>query len=440
MNTLTPKIIRKFRPVFAVQEYQELMAKYRWGKGNWMTHRPGAKEEYWNKLPEYVLSKCPICGAEHTDWLDLHSLVMGGIWVDKIIWTYKRNILYRSCEHGVAMALFLHLNDNKVDEIASLQSEVPFLTDFLFPKEIKESFAVINAFPLCRIINDQFVPAYTLFIIKYYGANPRTLTKLRNLPPGEWVNPPFLYSVNEAWEHRKDKVFDLEYWVEQGRLFWVDEENGKIVLRNNPKDFPYTGIEGFVDTLVFQDGHMQVVEHECPPRYYPTWKPKDWTKKQIQRLHSQRYRVPLPGCRYILIILATLLIVAIVTSLFFRPIIDPVVAWMLMLLGLGTAAYFTIQANYRTYKDRHVTRRAFMRKVVIDLTGLLLTTGAAILAGGWAVRVVGLLILRVTNLAWLGVILGMLAGFAAGFGVAWLVRWVWQATFKRGRQSSTASK
>jgi hypothetical protein len=171
---------------------------------------------------------------------------------------------------------------------------------------------------------------------------------------------------------------------------------------------------------------MHVANHDNPPRYFPTWKPEDWTKKQTKKIHSQQYRTPFPGGKYILIMLASLPILAIVTSLFFRPIISPVMAWALMLLGLGIVVFFTIQTNYRHYKHGHITRKVFVRKTIIDLTGLLLTTGAAILAGGRAVQIVGLLILRLTNLAWLGVIIGMLAAFAAGFGAGWLVRWLWQ--------------
>ena len=159
--------------------YQELLKKYKYIETGSLEHQEvknQAKKEYWSKLPEFVLAKCPICGAEHTDWPDLHTTAQfGGAQADPPQLLYARPSQYRGCKHLVTMASFINLNGYKPRRRLYLESEVPYITDCLFPDDTPESYAVINAFPICRIENNNFVPAYTLYILAYYGEEPNRL-------------------------------------------------------------------------------------------------------------------------------------------------------------------------------------------------------------------------------------------------------------------------
>ena len=439
MNTLTPKIIEKFRPAFSVSEYEELLGKYSsTATGYFYTMYKGgnAKKEYWGKLPKFVLAKCPLCGAEHTDKIDLHTTTLvKGSKVDHSLFYFYKAPPYKGCDHLVRMATFINFNGQKPEGVY-LGSEVPYVTDCLFPDEIDESYAVINAFPLCRIEGDKFVPAYTWYILTYYGREP---DKLRVLKVPEWAGMfrPVLYNVDEAWEHRDKKIFDLKYWVEQGRLFWMDEEKGKTILRNDPKTFPYVNIEGYVENMVFKDGEIYTRLHDNPPRYYPDWKPEDWSKKQWKHFYKNEKRDPHArrhrSCLVAFFIPIVLFVLAVVTSLFFWPIIDPVWAWIFMFTGIGLALYFIVKSSFSLHKEGEITLSQAISHTAIDIFGLLLTTGTAVFAGGWAVRKIGLFILAQTNIEWLGVCAGMLGAFVVGFGAGKIVSYIWEKVTKRFR-------
>jgi len=293
MNTLTLKIGKKFTPVFDVEEYQKLLKKYNHTvTGYRMYKHDGAKKEYWEKLPKLILAKCPICDADHSDRLDLHTTVLISSSVDVRQLLFYRHPPYTGCKHLVRTALFINLNNNTPQRRLFVNSEVPYITDCMFPTDIPESYAVINAFPLCRIEGDKFVPTYTLFILAYYGEEPNKLFKLKE-PDWEGLYRPVLYSVDEAWKNREKKIFDLKHWIERGRLFWLDEKNGEAILRNDADAFPYINIEGYVEKMIYEDGGVKVVGHNNTPRYYPTWKPEDWSKekkpKRIEKLFSQYF-------------------------------------------------------------------------------------------------------------------------------------------------------
>ncbi len=433
MNTLTPKIIKKFHPVFTVPEYQKLLEKYyRIKMGYTVPNWGKAEEEFWRKLPETVLAKCPICGAEHTDRIDLHTTaIVDGSRVDASQLLFFRTHPYSGCKHWVRTISFINLNGEVPQRDVFFGSEVPYVTDYMFPPNIQESYAVINAFPLCKIEEGKFKPTYTLYLLTYYGTDPTKLRDLKNLPEGEWFSPPVLYSVDEAWENRDKKIFDLKYWVEQGRLFWIDEEDGKTILRNDPETFPYVNIKGYVEKMMFfKDGTIQTFEHNNTPRYYPDWKPEDWSKRQWKHFYKNEKRDPHArwrrGCLSILTTPIVLFILVVVTSLFFWPIIDPVWAWMLMLGAIGTVLYLAVKSSFSLYEEGQISSSSeAISQASINVFGVLLTTGSAVFAGGWAVRKVGLFVLAQTDIEWLGVGTGMLGALVAGFGAGKIVGYIW---------------
>jgi len=149
--------LQHLRITFTPDEYQAILAKYSI-RGVFISS--DAREDFWGRLPEYLLARCPLCGATYTGVLDTHSLCTE--WVtsaDIYSAVYDDQRQRIGCRHFVAVQTFINLNGFLPTELNfyHVELDVPFIMPVFVPDDIP-SFAVIHSLPICRIENNTFVP------------------------------------------------------------------------------------------------------------------------------------------------------------------------------------------------------------------------------------------------------------------------------------------
>jgi len=109
--------------------------------------------------------------------------------------------------------------------------------------------------------------------------------------------------------------------------------------------------------------------------------------------------------------LSIALLIALIVSIFFYPSASGWLSVVLLISSLGMAIFFITQKHLSSYKQGQITCLKFIRNILLDILGLLLTIGAASYLGGmagvWASNY-GL---------WTGFAVGMIIGFAGALGV-----------------------
>lgn len=280
------------------------------------------RSEYWASLPTYIISRCPLCSTTHTGKLDVHSQ---GEWSardsDPGVSFYSFDHEQGMCSHHIAVQQFLHLEGHLPSETErhEIQLHVPFVADFLVPLDIPSAVAVMHSFAICRLEDGHgrvfdyinltfieplqteeaykerwrlnrkpkseisaeaeailkttavFVPRYTVYAMSYYAAvEDHQLIKDRRMKPqqADWERDPEYEPVWMAamGEAHSFNGFDLPYWVEQGKLQWLDIDNPELPLKSGPVEaFPYVNIP-------FDRGHRYRMQ------FYPEIESEIWLK------------------------------------------------------------------------------------------------------------------------------------------------------------------
>ena len=114
--------------------------------------------------------------------------------------------------------------------------------------------------------------------------------------------------------------------------------------------------------------------------------------------------------------ISLLLLLALIASMFLWPGITPWLSLTILVFGVGTTIFLTVQKHLQSYCQAECTREKMVRNLALDFLGLLLTLGAAMYAGGVAGGYLGLRA---------GFWFGLLAGFAGGFLATWGMRSAW---------------
>ncbi len=264
-------------------------------------HRGGIP--YYERLPTYLIARCPLCGASYTSKLDTHSLHAG--WgtnnATEGVYFFTQKYEQVGCDHRVAVQKFVNLEGHVPSELKRYLGElhVPFVTPFFVPDDITSALAVIHSFTLCRLEDkygriynahqhafeepvtavvmrstafrrrDQrrigqrstedtialktavFVPYFTAYAVTYYAEDPQILIDRRIEPQRHAIEnedrywPAFLASMREMAD--EPHAYDLPYWVKQGKLQWLDLESPDLPLKSGPAaDFPYINIQNYV--------------------------------------------------------------------------------------------------------------------------------------------------------------------------------------------------
>ena len=254
---------------FQPDEYLEILQ-------NWKKFEP--PNEYWEKLPTYVISRCPFCKAEYKTRLDTHSL-MKSYGVSPSSGDQWGGPEVERCAHFLAFHAFINLNGLFPEEASRYfrnAYDVPFISPLFLPDEVP-SYTIMHSLPICRIEDGQFVPRYYLYTLTYYVPEdyvswitipgyPRKIrrgiivdrraveTRTNNLHWEEFLYFPFQARRHPEW-------WDLPLWIKEGKLFWLDPYSQNLELKNDPvEDFPYADVQGYRRMIEIRDGKFRFVD------------------------------------------------------------------------------------------------------------------------------------------------------------------------------------
>ena len=223
---------------FAPDEYLELLARHS-QPGDWLNSRVEIAS-YWDKLPRYLIARCPLCGVRFTNRADTHSLFMWGDSTGgrgRALSAHPENTV--PCAHFVGVQKFINLNGNipmELDYFPQAWGDVPVITPELL-LHTAQTGVVMHSLPICRVERGAFTPKYVVYLLTYYAESPSAAHKAGG---GGWT----LFTASQYAGH-DPRVGDLPYWVELGKLHWLDLDDPTLPLKSGPtSDFPYAGIQG----------------------------------------------------------------------------------------------------------------------------------------------------------------------------------------------------
>ncbi|MEZ4666585.1 MAG: hypothetical protein R3E39_01475 [Anaerolineae bacterium] len=265
----------------------------------WVKYVTG--DGYHAVCPRYLISRCPICGAEHSGKVDTHSITS---WNNSSSHQNGQHFGRAKaeqigCQHFVCVQKFVNLEGlvPVEREAFEIQLHRPFVMPFYLSASPSSS-AVIHSLPIHRIEDQQgsvyslshqmfvdpipdirpnlerkwsppeyksfeqitledrerlasarFVRRYTAFAVTYYSENPKQLISDyvdRQITPQAAADPDFTAAdlrstaSTEEIKHYHPEGFDLLQWAAKGKLHWLDLEQPDLPLKSEPLDqFPY---------------------------------------------------------------------------------------------------------------------------------------------------------------------------------------------------------
>lgn len=235
---------------FSTDEYENLIATY----GTYLyqaSYDDEYETAYLTKLPEYIIARCPICGASFHSKVDTHSL-------NPNIEHRDRDYLIRPdyqntvCMHFVAVTFFINLNGHlptEYDHWASERGDVPVIIPTLLPDEL-DAFVVMHSLPICRIESGAFTPRYSIYFLTYYAANPEIVRERLYKELQEIVerndDSDILTFMNGSESALYNPIIrDLKYWANKNKIYWLDLHSRELPLqRGSAVNFPYANIMG----------------------------------------------------------------------------------------------------------------------------------------------------------------------------------------------------
>jgi hypothetical protein len=267
---LVPQL--QFRCTPAV--YQQVVAEYiisRSGRFVLPCSEVLQTTKYWQLLPQYTFARCPICGNCYTHSADTYSLRGWNASNDRLLALYRYVPYQPLCAHFLGIHEFMNLHDQEPSELGYLANsagEVPRLTPWFLPEDIP-SFAVLHALPICRIEAEQFVPAYTVFILTYFSENPGLLLERHYQTEAERGRGdpeyyPGFFSLPGLTRNYDEKLsapyYELDQRADRGQLGWLDYTRADLPLcLGTGKRLPgiYRHVEGRRYMYTWRDGRFQ---------------------------------------------------------------------------------------------------------------------------------------------------------------------------------------
>ena len=240
MNTIYSEMLQALLQFkCTAQEYRQIVKPYLTRLGWIRSFNLG--NEYWQIIPIYIYARCPFCDMVIECPIDTYSLL--GWQGAKVLGEYVYSRSYgvfgfpRNCLHFVGVHIFLNLHHELPFELSSFQNdtgEAPLITEWCLPDDI-ESYAVLHALPICRIEEDAFRPAYTLFSLTYFAEKPKEIVGRHYA--AEWErgkgDPEFYPGGVQGPSTRPSaaKLYDLQRWATAGRLGYLDFTQEHLPLR-----------------------------------------------------------------------------------------------------------------------------------------------------------------------------------------------------------------
>ncbi len=218
-------------------QYVQIVKQYTTRNG---TLRPfNIGEDYWEMLTTYTFARCPFCGKVYQQPADTYSLLgWSGFTVGLSKGYYDSpSITEPPCPHLFATQQFLNLHNHLPFErsyISCDSGETPYLTDWFFPDDLATR-VILHALPICRIVDEQFVPSYTVFSLTYFSEDEAQLRQRHfawqreegkgdsEYYPAGFVFPSESPSANNA--------YDLVVWAQRGQLGYIDHTTPGFPLK-----------------------------------------------------------------------------------------------------------------------------------------------------------------------------------------------------------------
>jgi hypothetical protein len=202
------------------------------------------RQEYQDRLPLYVLARCPECGAQITEPVDtfsLNGLDWGLRGTDGMGWATVDNKAkkFKYCRHVRIVSWFLNLNGLVPDDLFADKQihhpgpEVPSL--MAIPATVAGVRVVMQRLPIGRFDDEVLTPRYSLYFLTYFAADRRAFDRAT----GDFFPT---YSLERS---DTDRDFDLVRHAEEGRLQWIDPESpDQRIVGIAEAPFPYGNIQG----------------------------------------------------------------------------------------------------------------------------------------------------------------------------------------------------
>lgn len=244
----------QLRFTFTPHQYTNLMEEYKKPEKHLLWDV--AVDEYWRKLPQYTIARCPLCYAEYTSAMDTHGISRWSTRIDIKESAFGIGKYHNiGCNHFVAIQTFLNFNGVMPTEekyIANLCGDIPIVMPELFVDDMRTA-AVIHSLPICRIENEQFVPRYSVYTITYYADDGKEMWRRHKALANKYSQHWLAFFFSSERMSQEPEVGDLRLWVERGRLHWLDITNPRLPLKSGPiQEFPYNNIKGYGYPFTYQ--------------------------------------------------------------------------------------------------------------------------------------------------------------------------------------------
>ena len=246
-------------------QYQSIVAKYATSLGNLRAFNIG--QDYWSILPTYLRTICPFCMHSSYGKLDTYSL-LGKIGPHQFLFSAhdENPDFVNICPHFLAFRQFLNFHSILPTErsyFENITGEAPYIAEWCLPEDI-ESYVVLHALPICRIINGNFVPSYTYFNLSYFSIEREHI--LRQRFESEWARghgdpefyPAIFYSPSPDAE--ADIYYNLQHWANEGKLGYLDFTQSDLFLNiGQGTQLPeiYQHIQGKRQRFIWRNGQIE---------------------------------------------------------------------------------------------------------------------------------------------------------------------------------------
>jgi len=240
----------------APKEYQRVITRFTKADGRIMDERL-VEPVYQFLLPDVTYARCPICGHILKCRVDIYSLQGWAVGpeFDQSLYpdgyqaadfraktfvsmpddfppritpkdVFDGVQKFAHCEHFLGVHKFLNLHGALPPFNYFINyGEVPYVEPWILESSIP-GFSILHALPVCKIENDDFLPAYTIFSLTYFCPNRASLfdewredaKKSMNSDPEYY---PGLISPGYFFKER-NRIHDLAYFANIGRLGFLD--------------------------------------------------------------------------------------------------------------------------------------------------------------------------------------------------------------------------
>ncbi len=204
-------------------------------------------DQYRMGVPVDTLSKCPFTGDGLKHSLDRYGI--DGLWWNSDYPIRPEENLPASYL-GFTGALKLDNNrDSKVETfpfICTPGPDVPFvLPRLLFFNQIK---AVLSS---CK------VGSHTAYLVFYYSCPPMTgLERPNEFGMGSYRYSDLNGDIKYGRYYDTIRDFDLEEWIRDGKLLWIQPDDASLRLNSDVSRCPYLGLEGSRSNKYISEGKV----------------------------------------------------------------------------------------------------------------------------------------------------------------------------------------